>query len=98
MRDLLAAADSALPPTLSSRTRRGHSLPNVNVNVNVNDLPLPNVNGNVHVHVPALPLKSPSPPPALIILLCFLLGISAALGIAQQLGAFNSPSPKAGPP
>jgi eukaryotic-like serine/threonine-protein kinase len=95
-RDLLTAADSTLPLTLSSRTRRGHSLslPNVNVNVNVNDLPLP-------VPVPALPLKARSPSPALIVLLCFLLGITAALGIAHQLGAFNSVhsrSPNAGPP
>jgi hypothetical protein len=33
-------------------------------------------------------------------MLCFLLGITAALAIAHQLGAFNSrtPEPKAGPP
>ncbi|MEI9951115.1 MAG: serine/threonine-protein kinase [Pseudomonadota bacterium] len=97
-RDLLGAADSALPPTLSSRTRRGHSLALTLSNVNVPAPARPNANVNVSVPVPALPLKSPAPSPALIILLCFLLGISAALGIAQQLGAFNAPSPKAGPP
>jgi len=52
--------------------------------------------------VPALARssRSPSLSPALIILLCFVLGITAALGIAHQLGAFGSrtPAPKAGPP
>jgi serine/threonine protein kinase len=91
-RALLAAADSTLGPALSSRTHRGHALSNVNVNVN--DPPLP-----VNVPVPALsPSRPRSPSPALIILLCFLLGIMAALAIAHQLGAFNAPLPKAGPP
>ncbi|HEY3253155.1 MAG TPA: serine/threonine-protein kinase [Polyangiaceae bacterium] len=92
---LTAANQSRLDPT---QTRRGHALSNVNVNA----LPLPNV--PVPVPVPDSPPPSPSrsptraPSPALIVLLCFLLGISAALGIAQQLGAFSSPAPKAGPP
>jgi len=104
-RDLLAAADPTLAPALA-RTRSGHALSlsnvNVNVNVNVNDPPLPSppVNANVNApDVPALPLSSRrSPSPALIVLLCFLLGITAALGIAHQLGAFDSPATKAGPP
>ena len=95
--DLLAVADSTQAPT--SRTRRGHALSIVSVNA----LPLPSspsVDVNVPVQLPRTSSlsRSSSPSPALIILLCFLLGIGAALGIAQQLGAFNSPIPKAGPP
>jgi serine/threonine-protein kinase len=110
-RDLVAAADPTLAPTLA-RTHSGHalSLPNVNVNVNVNvndpPLPAPPVNVNVPVDLPAPPvnvnvpvdLPAHSPSPALIVFLCFLLGITAALGIAHQLGAFDSPATKAGPP
>ena len=88
LRDLLTAADPTLGPALSSRTRRGYSL-------SLPNLPLP-------VSVPdsasRAPSRSRSLSPALIVLLCFLLGITAALGIAHQLGAFNSPLPKAGPP
>jgi serine/threonine-protein kinase len=84
---LSAAAETRLDP---AHTRRGHalSLPSVPVSVPVS-LPTP---------APAsdLPLKSRSP--ARVIVLCFLLGITAALGIAQQLGAFDVPPPKAGPP
>jgi len=86
-RDLLAAADSTLAPNLA-HTRLGHTL-------TLSNVPVP-------VPVPVLP--SPSRPrsrshsPALIILLCFFLGITAALGIAQQLGAFDSGPPKVGPP
>ncbi|HYP98102.1 MAG TPA: serine/threonine-protein kinase [Polyangiaceae bacterium] len=84
-RDLLVAAEPTLAPALT-RTRLGHVLSNVPVPVP--DLPLP-------------PARAPQKPratsPTLIVLLCFLLGITAALGIAQQLGAFNSSS-KAGPP
>jgi len=99
-RALLAATEPPRAPALSAQTHRGHVLPtvpvpeNVNVNVNVNDSPS-------HL-LPSSPLPSASPTrspsPALIILLCFLLGITAALGIAQQLGALNAFSPKAGPP
>jgi len=77
-RELLVAADSALAPALTSRTRHGHAL----------------LNADALAPVPARVHRSLAP--ALIILLCFLLGIIAALGIAHQLGAFGSPSPKAG--
>jgi eukaryotic-like serine/threonine-protein kinase len=85
---LSAANESRLDP---SQTRRGHFLPNVHLNANAHELPVP-------ANVPVPESASRSPSPVLIILLCFLLGIGAALGIAQQLGAFNVLSPKAGPP
>jgi len=94
-RDLLAAADPTFAPTLA-RTRAGHALSLSNVNNPPPPSPL--VNANVPVHVPALPPPSRSASPALIVLLCFLLGITAALGIAHQLGAFDSAATKAGPP
>jgi len=68
--------------------------------VNVDDLPrssLP-VPESVPESQPRAALDSPTVSPALVILLCFLLGITAALGIAHQLGAFSSPALKAGPP
>jgi serine/threonine-protein kinase len=96
-RALVAAAGSTLAPTFSSRTRLGHA-----PSIATPNAPLSSVNSsvNVPVPVPVPPLKSPSLSPALIIVLCFLLGITAALGIAHQLGACNSvaPEPKAGPP
>ena len=68
----------------------------MNVNANVARTPL---SLSLPEPEPAHALESrKSPSAALIILLCFLLGISAALGIAQQLGAFDSHSPKAGAP
>jgi eukaryotic-like serine/threonine-protein kinase len=87
---LLAANESHLDPT---QTRRGHALSSSQASVNVYDRPI-----SPPVDVPAPNALAPSTSPALIVLLCFLLGITAALGIAQQLGAFNAPSPKAGPP
>lgn len=94
-RDLLAAAEPSLAPALF-RTRLGHALPvhaeNVSAKVNV-PAPSPLAAG------PAVRRSSTrTTSPALIIALCFLLGITAALGIAHQLGAFDSPAPKAGPP
>jgi len=99
-RDLLSTTDAL--PALTSRTRLGHALSLSTVNANV---PVPDLS-NVNVNVSVNDLPSSSSPqthprsltPALIILLCFLLGISAALGIAQQLGVFAAPAPKAGPP
>jgi serine/threonine protein kinase len=98
----LLAADPTLASPLT-RTRLGHAL--ALSDVNVNDLPLsspvpvpvlPSLSDPVNAPVPVLHPKSPSP--ALIVLFCFLLGITAALGIAHQLGAFNGPTPKAGRP
>ena len=98
-RALLAAADPNLGPavSLSSRTRRGHALTNANA------LPPVNVPVPVPESLTPSPALTPSRSPsltliALIILLCFLLGISAALGIAHQLGAFDTPLPKTGHP
>jgi eukaryotic-like serine/threonine-protein kinase len=91
LRALLAAADeSRLDPM---QTQRGHLLPNVNVNATEVSLPVP-----VPAPVPQSPAPSSTPSPALIIVLCFLLGISAALGVAHQLGAFSAPSPQLGAP
>ncbi len=95
-RDLLAASESALG---SAQTRLGHalSLSHVNASVTVPDLPAA---AEPVPRAPAPVLRSRAASPALIIVLCFLLGIAAALGIAHQLGAFGSPppQPKAGPP
>jgi len=80
----------ATSETILGKTRRGYALSLSNVPVPV---PVP-----VPVSASASALPAPSLSPALIIVLCFLIGISAALGIAQQLGAFESATPKAGPP
>ena len=85
-RDLLVAAEPTLAPALT-RTRLGHALSNVPVPVPVPAPPLP----------PTRSRRGHATSPTLIVVLCFLLGITAALGIAHQLGAFNSSS-KAGPP
>ena len=87
---LAAANESRLDPTL---TRRGHSLPHVNVQPPPKNVPEP---GPEPGH--ALVSQPQSPSAALIVLLCFLLGITAALGIAHHLGAFSAPTPDAGPP
>ena len=98
-RALQAAAESTLGHALSTRTRLGHALSLSNVNVTrtlLSPSPCP-----CPCPCPLSPLaRRRSLSPALIIMLCFLLGITAALGIAHQLGAFNSrtPEPKAGPP
>lgn len=87
-RALLAAADETLPLT---KTRFGHALAATNSSPSA---------APAESMTPARVERSSSAraaSPALIILLCFLLGISAALGIAHQLGAFASPT-KAGPP
>ena len=97
-RALISAADSTHLPSLTSRTRRGHALPNVNVNVNVNVNDLALSRPEPQLDPKPVPRSPKSPSAALIILLCFLLGISAALGIAQRLGALHSGSLKAGPP
>jgi len=89
-RDLRAAADSSLAPNLA-HTRLGHAALAPST-VSVSDLRSP------PVPEPDLPAPSRSLSPALIILLCFFLGITAALGIAHQLGVFDSGPPKAGPP
>ena len=93
-RDLLAATEAS-----PSRTRLGHGLSNVNVNVNVNVNDLPRSPEGPSLPALAQPLspRSRSLSPALIILVCFLLGIGAALGIAQQLGAFAASTLKAAP-
>jgi len=104
----LLAADSTLESTLA-RTRLGHALSTMvsaNVHVKGSDHQL----SSLSLPVPGpLPLAEPAhgsrrfshrafASPALIVLLCFLLGITAALGIAHRLGVFSSHPPKAGPP
>jgi len=92
-RALQAASESVVG---NAKTRLGHALSLSNADVNVNDpLALP-IAAQAQTRVPVRARLSPSP--TLIVLLCFLLGITAALGIAHQLGAFESSPPKAGPP
>jgi len=76
----------ATSETILGKTRRGYAL-------SLSTVPVP-----MPVPASASALPAPSLSPALIIVLCFLIGISAALGIAQQLGAFESATPKAGVP
>ncbi|HET7543021.1 MAG TPA: serine/threonine-protein kinase [Polyangiaceae bacterium] len=90
-RALLAASDDTFAPT---KTRLGHALASVTPTPSAAPAP-PIVRTESATVARSAPTRSASS--ALIILLCFLLGISAALGIAHQLGAFASP-PKAGPP
>ena len=102
-RELLAVSAPLFSAALSSRTQRGHALSTVNPSGNELGLTNANVNVNANANIDVRKSRSPSRAlsPALIILLCFLFGITAALGIAQHLGAFHSPSspsPKAGPP
>jgi serine/threonine protein kinase len=89
-RALLAAADETLA---LKKTRLGHALAEVIVTPSSTLVPVPVPESRAPVR--SVPARSTSP--ALIILLCFLLGITAALGIAHELGAFASPA-KAGPP
>jgi len=91
-RALLAAADTTLAPM---KTRLGHALAHVSVEPSRAPSSVPEPRSESPL--PAPPARTRAASPVIIILLCFLLGITAALGIAQQLGAFASPS-KAGSP
>ena len=85
-RELLAAAGEAgLDPDLSSRTRRGHAA------VTPPLATKPAREG----FVPGRVAPSGSARRALFVLLCFGIGVSAALGIAAQLGAFGENSARA---
>jgi serine/threonine protein kinase len=93
-RDLLVAAELTLAPALT-RTRLGHAVSPSRV------IGEPSQPGRARVAPSPLDAARPPPKPratspTLIVVLCFLLGITAALGIAQQLGAFGSSS-TAGP-
>ena len=86
-RDLLSAAqESRLDPGLASRTRRGHAISSATSESTPTPL-------RVSRSVPGATLQNALAAyparPALIILLCFILGAGAALGIATQLGVFS---------
>jgi serine/threonine protein kinase len=93
---MLAAREAGLDPGLSSRTRRGHAVsPAPRGTVLAAPSPAPASAAPLSAPL-AAPSFAPAAPSgakrALFVLLCFVLGVGAALGIAAKLGAFADKS------
>jgi hypothetical protein len=92
-RELLnAAREAGADPGLSSRTRRGHAalpaLQRARDEHLANPEPLPALARPSASARPVHGAFSGAARRALIVLLCFVIGAGAAIGIAQKVGAF----------